>query len=94
MESYTPLKQVILEENVGLGEALNEGLKACSYDLILRVDTDDINHRERFKKQVEYMELNPDISAASSDVLEFEVDPKKATRIKKSLGILILGNTV
>ncbi|EFO39590.1 TPA: glycosyltransferase [Vibrio parahaemolyticus] len=82
-KAILPLKQVILEENVGLGEALNEGLKACSYDLILRVDTDDINHRERFKKQVEYMELNPDISAASSDVLEFEVDPQKATRIKK-----------
>ncbi len=78
-----PLKQVVLKENVGLGEALNEGLKACNYDLIVRVDTDDINHKERFEKQIAYMELNPDISAASSDILEFEVDPSKAERIKK-----------
>lgn len=78
-----PLKQVVLKKNVGLGEALNEGLKACNYDLIVRVDTDDINHKERFEKQIAYMELNPDISAASSDILEFEVDPSKAERIKK-----------
>ncbi|WP_140152209.1 glycosyltransferase, partial [Vibrio parahaemolyticus] len=43
-ENRLPLKQVVLEKNVGLGEALNKGLEACSHDLVARVDTDDINH--------------------------------------------------
>lgn len=36
------LKIVPLSQNVGLGKALNEGLKQCSYDWVFRMDTDDI----------------------------------------------------
>lgn len=82
-EQKLPLKQIILEKNVGLGEALNKGLEACSNDLIARVDTDDINHLDRFEKQVKYMDSNPDVFAASSDVNEFETDPNKPSRVKK-----------
>ena len=39
---YDIIKIVPLEKNVGLGAALNEGMKHCSYDLIARMDTDDI----------------------------------------------------
>ncbi|UFN69821.1 glycosyltransferase [Vibrio alginolyticus] len=78
-----PLKQVKLEKNVGLGEALNKGLEACSYDLVARVDTDDINHIDRFEKQVAYMDSNIDVFAASSDINEFETDPNEPSRVKK-----------
>lgn len=81
-EQKLPLKQIILEKNVGLGEALNKGLEACSNDLIARVDTDDINHLDRFEKQVKYMDSNPNVFAASSDVNEFETDPNKPSRVK------------
>ena len=37
------LTVVSLEKNVGLGVALAEGLKACKYDLVARMDTDDIS---------------------------------------------------
>ncbi|MEG0724812.1 MAG: glycosyltransferase, partial [Mucinivorans sp.] len=39
---YTMFKVVPLPYNVGLGMALNEGLKHCSYELVARMDTDDI----------------------------------------------------
>ncbi len=47
---------VPLEFNVGLGKALNIGLDKCKYDLVARVDTDDINARNRFEMQVDIFE--------------------------------------
>lgn len=52
------LKILPLEKNVGLGNALNIGLKECSNELIARMDTDDISLPERFKIQLEYFEKN------------------------------------
>ncbi|HCQ8188734.1 TPA: glycosyltransferase [Proteus mirabilis] len=63
------LTVIELPENVGLGEALNIGLHACKYDLVARMDTDDISLPERFEKQIKFMQNNPHI-AASSAVLE------------------------
>ena len=67
-----PLKEVILDENVGLGEALNQGLKACSYDLVARFDTDDINTPDRFEKQIEFMKENPNVDLITSNIGEFQ----------------------
>lgn len=43
------LKIIPLEHNVGLGDALNKGIKYCSYELIARMD---IALPDRFKKQL------------------------------------------
>ncbi|MEZ8292152.1 glycosyltransferase [Vibrio sp. 10N.222.49.A3] len=77
-----PIKEVILPRNVGLGDALNAGLKECSHDLIARVDTDDINHLDRFEKQVAYMDLNIKVAALSCNINEFETDHKLPSRIR------------
>ncbi|WP_434762340.1 glycosyltransferase [Vibrio fortis] len=79
-----PIKEVVLPNNVGLGEALNAGLKECSHDLVARVDTDDINHLDRFEKQVTYMNLNKDVAALSCDINEFETDPNFPSRIRNA----------
>ncbi|MCL1864187.1 MAG: glycosyltransferase, partial [Spirochaetes bacterium] len=63
------LTLVELPENVGLGAALNKGLEQCRYELVARMDSDDVSLPKRFEKQVAFMENNPDI-AASSGVLE------------------------
>ncbi|TKF54482.1 glycosyltransferase [Vibrio sp. F13] len=78
-----PIKEVILPQNIGLGEALNAGLKECSYDLVVRVDTDDINHLDRFDTQITYMDLNKDIAALSCDINEFETNPTEPSRIRR-----------
>ena len=56
---------------MGLGKALNEGLKHCSYELVARMDTDDIAYPTRFEKQVKYMTEHPEIDACSSWIDEF-----------------------
>ncbi len=66
-----PIKIVRLAKNVGLGEALNIGMKACSHDYIFRMDTDDICHKDRFMKQVAFFDKNPDVGIVSATIGEF-----------------------
>src|SRR5690554_1714139 len=42
------LECVPLENNVGLGHALNIGLEYCNHELIARMDTDDVAKPDRF----------------------------------------------
>lgn len=68
---YSNLKVVILEHNQGLGKALNEGLKYCSYDLVARMDTDDIAKPDRFQKQYDLFQKHPEIDVCGSWIDEF-----------------------
>ena len=64
------LTLIRLPENVGLAKALNRGLLACKYDLVARMDADDVSSPCRFKEQVEFMSRNQDIGVLSSWVNE------------------------
>lgn len=68
------LTVVGLTENVGLGVALNQGLKCCKYELVARMDTDDVAMPERFEKQIEFMWKNTDIAASSATLEEWNQD--------------------
>ncbi|UPQ81325.1 glycosyltransferase [Pseudomonas knackmussii] len=65
---------VSLPKNVGLASALNEGLQCCDYDLIARMDSDDIAESIRFSKQIQFMLANPEISVCSGQVEEWSQD--------------------
>lgn len=69
---YPELKRVPLKENKGLGLALAEGIKHCSFELVARMDTDDIARNDRFEKQLKAFENNPTIDICGSHMLEFE----------------------
>lgn len=77
------LKVVTLPQNQGLGRALNEGLKYCSYDLVARMDTDDVAKPDRFEKQVQLFTQRPDIDICSAWIDEFEGDISHITSIRK-----------
>lgn len=77
------LKVISLEKNVGLGDALNIGLRHCSFDVVARMDTDDISHPDRFKKQVEALDRNNTIAVISSWVSEFEGDEQNTISYRK-----------
>lgn len=68
---------VELEENVGLGIALNEGLKACRNELVARMDTDDLSVENRCELQVNEFEKNKNLSILGSSIAEFEDSPDK-----------------
>lgn len=63
---------VPLENNVGLGLALAEGIMHCKNELVARMDTDDISRADRFELQLAEFEKNPDLDICGSHILEFE----------------------
>lgn len=70
------LKIIILKKNVGLGDALNAGLAECSYEIVARMDTDDIALPQRFEKQLKIFEEN-NVDVCSSWVGEFDKNEKE-----------------
>ena len=76
------LKVIALPQNVGLGIALNEGLKHCSYDWVFRMDTDDICTADRFEKQAAFIQQHPDVVLFSGQVMEFHQDISDANVVK------------
>ncbi len=73
---------VINEKNMGLGLALNEGLKACKHDLVARMDTDDISKPERCEKQLALFEKKPELSIVGAYVDEFHTSPDEIVSVR------------
>ncbi|MDD2954115.1 MAG: glycosyltransferase [Parabacteroides sp.] len=71
-DRYLEMKVIPLAENLGLGKALNEGLKHCSYDLVARMDTDDIAKPDRFEKQLAIFREYPELDVVGAWIDEFE----------------------
>lgn len=65
------LKIIPLEENVGLGRALAKGVTECTYELIARMDTDDIAVKDRFEKQLKAFEDNDKLELLGGQISEF-----------------------
>lgn len=76
------IKSIKLENNKGLGDALNIGLKETSYDIVARMDTDDIALPQRFEKQYKVISEN-NYDVVSSNVYEFENDENNIIGVKK-----------
>jgi glycosyltransferase involved in cell wall biosynthesis len=68
---------VSLSKNVGLGLALNEGLKVCRNELVARMDSDDISLSNRCELQVNEFNKNSNLSICGTMINEFYDDPDK-----------------
>lgn len=66
------INRVPLATNQGLGKALREGILHCKYDLIARMDTDDIAREDRFEKQLALFAADPLLDICGSHILEFD----------------------
>lgn len=81
-KSILPIKVVPLAKNMSLGFALNEGLKHCSHELVARMDTDDICHRDRFQTQIDFISENQNFDLVGSNIIEFIETPGDLDRKK------------
>lgn len=70
-ESQVPVTFVALDSNGGLGPALNNGLAASWFDVIARMDADDVAMPHRFEVQ---MPLIAEADIVGSGLLEFVTD--------------------
>lgn len=65
------LKVIVLENNLGFANALNEGISKAKGKYILRVDPDDILEKTRIEKQFNFLENNPTIDLTGTNVVYF-----------------------
>lgn len=80
---YENFKIVALAKNMGLGNALNVGLSACSYGLVARMDSDDLSLPERFEAQLQVFEKYPEVSVVGGWISEFEDNPQEIISYRK-----------
>lgn len=80
---FNNIKRVPLKTNCGLGVALRKGMEYCSYDIIARMDTDDICVSKRFEKQLSYMCAHPETDVVSSWIQEFNNTPDNVISVRR-----------
>lgn len=68
------LNVVRLPQNQGLGAALDEGLTHCRYDLVARMDSDDVSLPQRCEKELKMFAANPELAICSAGLAEFQDD--------------------
>ncbi len=82
-QQHQQLHIVKLPENMGLGLALNEGLKHCHHELVARMDSDDIMRPERLAKEAAYLAEHPETAVVGSWTEEFEDCINELNTIRK-----------
>lgn len=84
IEKNIPSTRILWQkENKGLGQALNIGMKACSNELVARMDADDISVPDRFEKQIAYMKSNPEVTVCGGQISEFIDSPENIVAYRK-----------
>lgn len=84
VKTYPNLFRIVpLQNNVGLGLALNEGLKVCKNELVARMDTDDISLPNRCELQLKKFQEDETLDIVGTAIDEFCDDPRKpySTRV-------------
>lgn len=76
-------KTYVLNENQGLGKALNFGLERCKYEIVARMDTDDIALPYRFELQIKEFEKDKELVLLGGQIAEFENAPEEITSYRK-----------
>lgn len=73
-ESPVPVRTVRLPENRGLTAGLVAGLAECRYEVVARMDADDVCAPERFERQWELIERGYEL--VGTGMVEFDSDPE------------------
>lgn len=77
---FTIIKKAV---NQGLAAALNDGIKACRFEWIARMDADDVARPIRFEYQINYLEKHPYIDVLGGNVAEFESTPRDINSVRR-----------
>jgi glycosyltransferase involved in cell wall biosynthesis len=73
---------ISLMDNVGLGAALNAGLKQCKNELVARMDTDDIALENRCELQLKEFESDSSLDIIGTFMYEFSDNPEDIIAVK------------
>ena len=76
-------KIITFKKNRGLGLALRDGVKACKYEYIARMDSDDMSKPDRFEKQFNYLQKHPETALLGTWITEFSKDENNPDTVTK-----------
>jgi len=88
------IRLIFNEKNIGLTKSLNKALKLARGEYIARQDGDDISLPQRFERQLEFLDKNPEIKVIGTfgysidkkgEILRKETFPVYPEEIKKNL---------
>ena len=82
-EKMPVFKVVRLEENQGLGNALRVAIDNSSYDLIARMDSDDVSVENRFEQQLKCFVLDNDLDVVGGNITEFVGEESNIVSIRE-----------
>lgn len=68
---YDIFNVIRLEKNGGLGNALKIAVENARYELIARMDSDDVSSPTRFEEQLNYLTAHPQTDIVGGDITEF-----------------------
>lgn len=71
---------LIFKKKMGLTKILNFGLNISKFSLIARADSDDVNDKFRFEKQINYFQNN-DVDILGSNIFEVSNKTKKLKKM-------------
>ena len=71
MEDAIAIRPIYIEQNQGLGNALRVALDNCKYELVARMDSDDVSQPYRFQKQLDFLRANPYVDMVGGNITEF-----------------------
>ena len=70
-EFSSVVRVIRLKENKGLGNALRLGVNESKFDIVARMDSDDISAPDRFEKQLLFLRDNPEVDIVGGQMTEF-----------------------
>ena len=75
----------VLQSDVplGIGGATQKGLAACKYDLVAKMDADDIALPYRCEHQLQRFRELPTLAVLGGEIEEFQSDPSKVDTVRK-----------
>ncbi len=82
-KAYPFFKIIRLSENGGLGNALKLAVENASYDLIARMDSDDISLPTRFEEQISFFEQDASLDIVGGDISEFVGEEENVVAYRK-----------
>lgn len=73
------IQDVTEDVGSGVGKLMQKGLERCRYNLVVRMDSDDISRRDRFQLQFDYLSIHPEVHVLGGWISEFETDETRVS---------------
>lgn len=80
---FSIFRVIRLEKNGGLGNALRLAVEHATYELIARMDSDDISLPTRFEEQLRYFSENGEVDIVGGDISEFVGEEENVVAYRK-----------